>query len=135
MPVIFWLTSGLSNGHRSPKDVACLTCLLGKSCLLGQPQAMPCGFPFFPWYDCMVLIALPSDFPLKDSIKSRMQTDSLDPKLRQYSGSWDCLIKTLRHEGVSGLYRGFWPCLLRAAPVNAATFVAYEYAMHLLGGR
>lgn len=54
----------------------------------------------------------------QDSIKSRIQTDALDPSKRKYAGWTDCLRQTLRHEGVAGLYRGFLPCLLRAAPVN-----------------
>jgi solute carrier family 25 carnitine/acylcarnitine transporter 20/29 len=64
-----------------------------------------------------------------------MQTDSFDSAHRRYKGWWHCLRVTLKTEGLQGLYRGSIPCMLRAAPVNAATFVAYEFAMNLLGRR
>lgn len=69
-----------------------------------------------------------------DAIKSRIQTDSLDPSGQKYRGMLDCFKKTMRQEGITGLYRGLVPCMLRAGPVNAATFVAYEFAMGLLRG-
>lgn len=53
-----------------------------------------------------------------DSIKSRIQTDSLKAEGRKYAGWVDCLRKTLAAEGAGGLYKGFTACMLRAAPVN-----------------
>ncbi|KAJ3170360.1 Mitochondrial carrier protein ymc2 [Geranomyces variabilis] len=73
-----------------------------------------------------------SVYPI-DSIKSKLQTDGFDAKTRRYNGMVDCARKTLAQEGAAGLYRGFWACMARAAPVNAATFVAYEATMNLLG--
>ncbi|KAI3639216.1 hypothetical protein MIR68_002746 [Amoeboaphelidium protococcarum] len=70
-------------------------------------------------------------FPI-DSVKSRLQTDALNISNQKYRGMVDCLIKTLKVDGIAGLYRGFWPCMLRAAPVNAATFLAYEQLMKLM---
>jgi solute carrier family 25 (mitochondrial carnitine/acylcarnitine transporter), member 20/29 len=76
------------------------------------------GFFFWaPWY------------PI-DAIKSKIQADSLsNPK---YFGSLDCVKKTLAAEGVAGLYKGFWTCMLRAFPVNAFTFLVYEVSMKLI---
>jgi solute carrier family 25 carnitine/acylcarnitine transporter 20/29 len=71
-------------------------------------------------------------FPV-DVIKSKIQTDGFSGPSRKYAGSLDCLRHIIRQNGISGLYKGFTPCLLRAAPVNAATFVAFEAAMKLLG--
>ncbi|KAJ3334042.1 Mitochondrial carrier protein ymc2 [Blyttiomyces sp. JEL0837] len=68
-----------------------------------------------------------------DVIKSKLQTDSFDVSKRKYSGSWDCFKKVVATDGVNGLYRGFWTCMLRAGPANAATFVAYEATMSLIG--
>ena len=66
-----------------------------------------------------------------DAIKSKLQADSLaNPK---YSGILDCLAQTVKSEGVRGLYRGFLPCMLRAFPANAATFLTFESMMRLLG--
>ncbi|KAJ3194472.1 Mitochondrial carrier protein ymc2 [Irineochytrium annulatum] len=67
-----------------------------------------------------------------DVIKSKLQTDSFNPKEQKYRGVIDCARKVLATEGPAGLFRGFFPCILRAGPVNAATFVAYEAAISLL---
>ncbi|KAI9350532.1 mitochondrial carrier domain-containing protein [Zopfochytrium polystomum] len=68
-----------------------------------------------------------------DAIKSKIQTDGFDAATRKYSSSFDCARKTFAAEGLAGFYRGFGTCLLRAGPVNAVTFVAYEVAMNVLG--
>ncbi|KAI8071687.1 mitochondrial carrier domain-containing protein [Gongronella butleri] len=67
-----------------------------------------------------------------DVIKSKLQTDAFDPANRKYSGVLDCARKTLAVEGAAGFFRGIGPCLLRAAPSNAATFMGFELAMRLL---
>jgi len=43
-----------------------------------------------------------------------------------YKNSWDCLIKTIQHEGVFGLYKGFFPNWIRIAPHTTVTFLVYE---------
>ncbi|KAJ3086245.1 Mitochondrial carrier protein ymc2 [Quaeritorhiza haematococci] len=68
-----------------------------------------------------------------DAVKSKLQTDSFDKSTAKYKSIIDCFRKTYRHEGLGGFYRGFWACMFRAAPVNAATFVAYEATMNLIG--
>ncbi|KAJ3040557.1 Mitochondrial carrier protein ymc2 [Rhizophlyctis rosea] len=68
-----------------------------------------------------------------DVIKSKIQTDGFDAGTRKYSSSLDCARKTYAQQGMAGFYRGFWACMFRAAPVNAATFVAYEITMNLIG--
>ncbi|GAA5814796.1 hypothetical protein MFLAVUS_008298 [Mucor flavus] len=67
-----------------------------------------------------------------DAIKSKLQTDGFTPETKKYSSALDCARKTFAKEGVSGFFRGVGPCLLRAAPVNAATFVGFEMAMRVL---
>jgi solute carrier family 25 carnitine/acylcarnitine transporter 20/29 len=65
-----------------------------------------------------------------DSIKSRIQTDSLSqPRYKGFIDAWSQVVK---QEGYGALYRGFGACMLRAAPVNAMTFVAYEWAVKQL---
>ncbi|KAI9003135.1 mitochondrial carrier domain-containing protein, partial [Gaertneriomyces semiglobifer] len=68
-----------------------------------------------------------------DVIKSKIQTDSFDKSTRKYTGLFDCARKTFAQEGAAGFYRGFWACMFRAGPANAATFVAYEMTMNLIG--
>ncbi|KAH8549359.1 mitochondrial carrier domain-containing protein [Umbelopsis sp. PMI_123] len=70
-------------------------------------------------------------YPL-DIIKSKLQTDSLDVSKRQYRSAIDCARQVLATEGVKGFFRGFGPCMLRAAPVNAVTFLGFETAMRVL---
>lgn len=70
-------------------------------------------------------------YPL-DVIKSVMQTDNLKaPKSGNNIVSVGRSI--ISKQGVLGLFRGFGPTMLRAAPANAATFATFETAMRLLG--
>ncbi|OMJ67385.1 hypothetical protein SteCoe_35463 [Stentor coeruleus] len=74
-------------------------------------------FYWAPWY------------PI-DAIKSKLQADSFtNPR---FNGFIDCAKKTLASEGLAGFYKGFWPCMLRAFPVNATTFLAYELTMRVI---
>lgn len=66
-----------------------------------------------------------------DIIKSKLQADSLaNPR---YKNSFDCARQILQAEGIGGFYRGFIPCILRAFPANAATFLAFEMTMRTIG--
>lgn len=72
-----------------------------------------------------------SIYPL-DVIKSVIQTDNLrDPK---YKNSMVRVARTLyAREGPRAFFKGFVPTILRASPVNAATFLSFECAMRLMG--
>ncbi|KAJ3215646.1 Mitochondrial carrier protein ymc2 [Dinochytrium kinnereticum] len=82
-----------------------------------------CSFGALSGYTLWVMI-----YPI-DVIKSRLQTDSFNLVEQKYKGSVDCARKILAVEGIRGFYRGFLACMLRAGPVNAVTFVAYEATM------
>ncbi|GLT82839.1 hypothetical protein SLE2022_011750 [Rubroshorea leprosula] len=70
-------------------------------------------------------------------VKCRMQvqgTDSLVPKSSRFSSPLDCAIKTIKSEGVTGIFRGGSTTLLREFIGNAVFFSVYEnvrYHMHL----
>ncbi|XP_057462146.1 mitochondrial arginine transporter BAC1 isoform X4 [Actinidia eriantha] len=70
-------------------------------------------------------------------VKCRMQvqgTDSLVPKSSRYNGPLDCVLKTVKTEGVTGIFRGGFTTLLRESIGNAVFFTTYEhvrYYMHL----
>ncbi|KAA8515231.1 hypothetical protein F0562_018539 [Nyssa sinensis] len=70
-------------------------------------------------------------------VKCRMQvqgTDSLVPKYSRYSNPLDCALKTVKTEGVTGIFRGGITTLLRESLGNAVFFINYEYIryyMHL----
>ncbi|XP_022095671.1 mitochondrial basic amino acids transporter-like [Acanthaster planci] len=58
-----------------------------------------------------------------DVMKTRIQADGVEgPKSCQYSGTLDMIKKSYRSEGVMVFTRGLGASLLRAFPVNAATF-------------
>ena len=58
-------------------------------------------------------------FPF-DVVKSRLQGDGVTSV--EYKGMLDCVKKTYNRDGVRGFYKGLSPTLVRAFPVNAATF-------------
>lgn len=43
-----------------------------------------------------------------------------------YTGSIDCAIQTVKHEGFRALYKGFIPTYLRMGPWNIIFFITYE---------
>ncbi|XP_069772539.1 mitochondrial basic amino acids transporter isoform X3 [Narcine bancroftii] len=61
-----------------------------------------------------------STYPI-DVIKSRLQADGVGGK-NQYNGIMDCVRQSYRKEGWQVFSRGLTSTLLRAFPVNAATF-------------
>ncbi|ODQ67489.1 mitochondrial carrier [Nadsonia fulvescens var. elongata DSM 6958] len=75
------------------------------------------------WFTC---------YPI-DVIKSKLQTDALSKTSQQYSSAIDCAKKIYTTNGIRGFFRGFLPTILRAAPVNACTFYAFELAIRYMG--
>lgn len=71
-------------------------------------------------------------FPM-DVIKSAMQADDVNPAKRRFTGVADCAAKLWKEGGITRFYRGFAPCLLRAAPANATCFFLYEKTKELMG--
>lgn len=45
-----------------------------------------------------------------------------------YTGTADCFRKTIKHEGVAGLYRGLGPNFLKALPAIAISYAVFEKA-------
>ena len=58
-----------------------------------------------------------------DVVKARVMNQGVD---RLYKGSVDCLVKTVRGEGVAALYAGFLPCWLRMAPWSLTFWLTFE---------
>ncbi|CAN1280877.1 Mitochondrial arginine transporter BAC1, partial [Linum perenne] len=68
-------------------------------------------------------------------VKCRMQVQgagSLVPKIDRYSSSLDCAIQTMKHDGVTGLFRGGLTTFMREAVGNAAFFSVYEYVRYYM---
>lgn len=65
-----------------------------------------------------------------DVVKSRIMAADAQGK---YSGTIDCLVKTVRHEGVSALYKGFFPSWARLGPFQFTFWIVYEQLRQVLG--
>uniref|UniRef100_A0A8C0CY71 Solute carrier family 25 member 45 n=1 Tax=Balaenoptera musculus TaxID=9771 RepID=A0A8C0CY71_BALMU len=66
-----------------------------------------------------------------DVIKPRMQMVGL--RQRVHWGLLDCMVSSAQREGLGVFFRGLGINSARAFPVNAATFLSYEYLLHSRG--
>ncbi|XP_062184393.1 mitochondrial uncoupling protein 3 [Phragmites australis] len=60
-----------------------------------------------------------------DVIKTRMMNQGREGKAL-YRNSYDCLVTTVRHEGVTALWKGFLPTWARLGPWQFVFWVSYE---------
>lgn len=70
-----------------------------------------------------------------DTIKVRLQTMPI-PKageLPLYTGTYDCIKKTVAKEGVRGLYKGMGAPLVGVAPIFAISFMGYGVGKQIFG--
>jgi len=67
-----------------------------------------------------------------DVLRRKMQVTGMKGGSIKYSGTIDALMSILRVEGISGLYRGLWPNLLKVAPSIATSFFTYELVKEFL---
>ncbi|EPS68950.1 hypothetical protein M569_05818, partial [Genlisea aurea] len=68
-------------------------------------------------------------------LKCRMQVQVADSSLRggnRYDGPMDCAIRTVKNEGLSGLFRGGGATFLRESIANAVFFCTYEHLRYYL---
>ena len=79
-----------------------ITCQLTSSCIAGMVAAF-FGSPV-------------------EVIKTRIMSSSKG----QYSGPLDCAIKTVRNEGFTALYKGFWPYAVRQMTWICVMFITLE---------
>jgi len=70
-------------------------------------------------------------YPL-DLIRLEIQSDDLRPGKKKYSSYFDC-IKQIYQENnsIKSFYKGCFPGILKAIPINAACFLAYEEVYRL----
>jgi len=64
-----------------------------------------------------------------DTIKVRLQTQSASNPV--YRGSWDCVSKTVRGEGVRALYKGMGAPIVATAPIFAISFMGFGIGKNL----
>lgn len=70
-------------------------------------------------------------FPV-DSIKSALQSDSLNPSERKYRGIFHCASELYAEGGIGRFYRGFAPCALRAIPANGVMLYTVDVVTRYL---
>jgi len=68
-----------------------------------------------------------------DLIKTRLMNQAVKNHTVEYKSVADCFFKTLRAEGVFGLYKGFFPTWTRIGPHTIITFIVNEHLRHLAG--
>ncbi|XDG02856.1 hypothetical protein ABKA04_002471 [Annulohypoxylon sp. FPYF3050] len=70
-------------------------------------------------------------YPL-NVLRTRLQTQGTSMHPVRYTGIWDVAQKTIKNEGVRGLYKGLMPNLLKVAPALSITWMVYENAKRIL---
>ncbi|KAI5923809.1 calcium dependent mitochondrial carrier protein [Camillea tinctor] len=73
-------------------------------------------------------------YPL-NVLRTRLQTQGTQMHPARYTGIWDVANKTIRNEGVRGLYKGLMPNLLKVAPALSITWMVYENTKRILSLR
>lgn len=69
-----------------------------------------------------------------DVVKTRMMNQGLDEGGRiKYRSSYDCVVKTVRFEGVRALWKGFFPTWARLGPWQFVFWVSYEKFRLIVG--
>ncbi|KAF8626959.1 hypothetical protein AX15_004614 [Amanita polypyramis BW_CC] len=74
------------------------------------------------------------EYPL-DLAKVRLQAQLLykaNSVPLRFNGPWDCLVKTWKHEGVRGLYRGLPAPVVGSMVETSAIFLSYTYFQNLI---
>lgn len=69
-----------------------------------------------------------------DVVKTRMMNQSSGKETNlMYKNSFDCLLKTAKHEGITALWKGFFPTWARLGPWQFVFWVSYEKFRHIAG--
>ncbi|KAA3478015.1 mitochondrial arginine transporter BAC1-like [Gossypium australe] len=79
-------------------------------------------------------VLCPSELVKAELLQCRMQVQGADsvPKLGSYSSPLDCAVKTIKSDGVTGMFRGGSTTLLRESVGNAVFFSVYEYVRYYM---
>lgn len=73
-------------------------------------------------------------YPL-NLLRTRLQAQGTAVHPPTYDGIWDVTTRTVRNEGVRGLFKGITPNLLKVVPAVSLSYVAYENSKRMLGLR
>ena len=73
-------------------------------------------------------------YPL-NLLRTRLQSQGTAIHPPTYNGMWDVTVKTVKGEGVRGLFKGITPNLLKVVPAVSITYVVYDNSKAVLGLR
>ena len=73
-------------------------------------------------------------YPL-NLLRTRLQSQGTAIHPPTYNGIWDVTVKTVKGEGVRGLFKGITPNLLKVVPAVSITYVVYDNSKAALGLR
>ncbi|CAI9785249.1 unnamed protein product [Fraxinus pennsylvanica] len=69
-----------------------------------------------------------------DVVKTRMMNQAVNDENKvKYKNSYDCLVKTVRIEGLRALWKGFFPTWARLGPWQFVFWVSYEKFRQIAG--
>ena len=71
-------------------------------------------------------------YPL-NLLRTRLQSQGTAIHPPTYDGVWDVAVKTVRGEGVGGLFKGITPNLMKVVPAVSITYVVYDNSKRALG--
>jgi solute carrier family 25 (mitochondrial phosphate transporter), member 23/24/25/41 len=71
-------------------------------------------------------------YPL-NLLRTRLQSQGTAIHTPTYTGWRDCLTRTVRNEGVRGLFKGLTPNLLKVVPSMSISYMVYEHSKRLIG--
>ena len=75
-----------------------------------------------------------SVYPL-NLLRTRLQSQGTATHPPTYNGIWDVTVRTIKGEGVRGLFKGITPNLLKVVPAVSITYVVYDNSKAALGLR
>lgn len=73
-------------------------------------------------------------YPL-NLLRTRLQSQGTAIHPPTYTGIWDVTVKTVKGEGLRGLFKGITPNLLKVVPAVSITYVVYDNSKAALGLR
>lgn len=68
-------------------------------------------------------------------LRTRLQSQGTAIHPPVYNGMWDVAVKTVRGDGIRGLFKGITPNLLKVVPAVSITYVVYDNSKRVLGLR
>lgn len=68
-------------------------------------------------------------------LRTRLQSQGTAIHPPTYNGMWDVTVKTVKGEGVRGLFKGITPNLLKVVPAVSITYVVYDNCKRVMGLR